>query len=67
MPFYEERKNNNMKKISEKAKIKNEERRLEKEANMESLRNDEGYDDEMIQLVLDICKDVEPKFVVMFK
>lgn len=56
-----------MKKISEKAKIKNEERRLEKEANMESLRNDEGYDDEMIQLVLDICKDVEPKFVVMFK
>ena len=41
-------------------------RNLEKENNFEALRQ-EGYDDEMIQLVKDLCKDVEPKFVVMFK
>ena len=39
---------------------------LEKEKNFEALRA-EGYDDEMIQLVKDLCQDVEPKFVVMFK
>jgi len=52
--------------MAKKNKIKEAERKVEREHNIEALRG-EGFDDETIRLIYDLCKDSEPKFVVMFK